>query len=47
VDAIIPASDIDKKGRLNLKIWAPEKLPEALIVDLHCSHNAIEPHVKP
>ena len=35
-DAVIPADDIDKNGRLTLKIWPPEHLPESLVVDLDC-----------
>ena len=35
-DAVIPAEDIEKNGRLNLKIWPPEKLPESLLLDLDC-----------
>ena len=35
-DAVIPADDIDKSGRLTLKIWPPEHLPESLVVDLDC-----------
>jgi len=35
-DAVIPADDIDSKGRLTLKIWPPEHLPESLVVDLDC-----------
>jgi len=35
-DAVIPADDIEKNGRLNLKIWPPEKLPECLLLDLDC-----------
>jgi len=36
VDAIIPACDIEKNGRLTLKIWPPEKIPESLLLDLDC-----------
>jgi len=35
-DAVIPQDDIDKNGRLTLKIWPPEHLPESLVVDLDC-----------
>ena len=35
-DAIIPAEDIEKSGRLTMKIWPPEHLPESLVVDLDC-----------
>ena len=35
-DAIIPGDDIEKNGRLTLKIWPPEHLPESLVVDLDC-----------
>ena len=33
-DAIIPVSDIEKNGRLTLKIWPQEKLPESLLLEL-------------
>ena len=35
-EAIIPGDDIEKNGRLSLKIWPPEKLPESLLMDLDC-----------
>lgn len=35
-EAIIPAEDIKENGRLTLKIWPPEKLPESLLLDLDC-----------
>lgn len=35
-DAIIPGDDIDSNGRLTLKIWPQEHLPESLIFDLDC-----------
>jgi hypothetical protein len=41
-DAIIPHDDIESSKRLSLKIWPPEKLPEALIVDLDCRPNPVE-----
>ena len=36
IDAIIPASDTEKNGRLTLKIWPQEKLPESLLLELDC-----------
>ena len=35
-DAIIPSDDIEKNGRLTLKIWSPETIPESLLMDLDC-----------
>lgn len=35
-DAIIPAKDCERSGRLSLKMWPPEKLPESLVVELDC-----------
>ena len=35
-EAVIPGDDIEKNGRLTLKIWPPEKLPESLLMDLDC-----------
>ena len=35
-DAIIPADDIEQNGRLTLKIWSPERIPESLLMDLDC-----------
>ena len=35
-DAIIPANDCERNGRLSLKMWPPEKLPESLVVELDC-----------
>jgi len=32
--ATIPYDDIEKNGRLSLKIWPPHKLPEYLLFDL-------------
>ena len=34
--AVIPSEDIEKNGRLTLKIWPSHKLPEALLIDLNC-----------
>jgi len=34
MEAIIPASDIEKNGRLTLKIWPAEQLPESLLFEL-------------
>jgi hypothetical protein len=36
IGAVIPADDLEKSGRITLKIWPPQKLPEALVVDLDC-----------
>ena len=36
LDAIIPADDIEKSGKITLKIWPPEHVPESLVVDLDC-----------
>ena len=35
-DAVIPGDDLEKNGRLTLKIWPPEQLPESLVMDLDC-----------
>ena len=35
-DAIIPGDDIELNGRLTLKIWSPERIPESLLMDLDC-----------
>ena len=35
-DAIIPSDDIEQNGRLTLKIWSPETIPESLLMDLDC-----------
>ena len=35
-EAVIPQDDIEKNGRLTLKIWPPEHLPESLVIDLYC-----------
>ena len=35
-DAIIPAKDIENNGRLTLKIWPAEKIPESLLLYLDC-----------
>ena len=34
--AVIPCDDVERNGRIILKLWSPEKLPEALVVDLDC-----------
>ena len=44
-DAVIPAEDLDKNGRLTLKIWPPEHLPESLVVDLDCQPKPQKPDV--
>jgi len=35
-DAIIPVDEIEQNGRISLKIWPPEQLPESLLLDLDC-----------
>lgn len=35
IRAIIPGDDVEKNGRLTLKIWPPNRIPETLVVDVH------------
>ena len=35
-DAIIPVDDLETNGRLTLKIWPAEQIPESLLLDLDC-----------
>lgn len=38
-DATIPLEDAEKHGRLTLKIWPPESLPESILFDLDGSNK--------
>lgn len=32
---MIPGDDVESNGRLTLKIWPPNKIPETLVLDVH------------